>query len=53
MHVILSPALSLSFDFCEVDEESPDKDPVENLGQVSQLLLNGTASPLVAIGGIW
>jgi transmembrane 9 superfamily protein 2/4 len=23
-----------SFDFCEPDEDSPDKDPVENLGQV-------------------
>lgn len=53
MHVILSPALSLSFDFCEVDEESSDKDPVENLGQVSQLLLHGTASPPLATGGIW
>ena len=25
----------LSFDFCEVDDDSPDHDPVENLGQVS------------------
>ena len=27
-------SLLFSFDFCEPDDESKDKDPVENLGQV-------------------
>ena len=30
----LIPLSPSSFDFCDPDEESPDKDPVENLGQV-------------------
>ena len=47
-----------SFDFCEVDANSPDQDPVENLGQVNRWqhgigLLSDSHSLPLFLGCVW